>query len=52
MLNLGYDNNDKGQQLATYDTDCKVRAMMRAKNINDKNNGQFNILTGEQRTGI
>jgi len=25
---------------------------MRAKNINDKSNGGFNILTGEERKGI
>jgi hypothetical protein len=25
---------------------------MRAKNINDKSNGSYNILTGEHRTGI
>lgn len=26
--------------------------MMRAKNLNDKNNGSYNILTGEVRQGI
>ena len=46
-LNQGYDNTSQGQQLQQYDEDCRVRALMRAKNINDKANGNYNILTGQ-----
>ena len=52
LLNLAYDQTNNGQQLAQYDEDCRVRALMRAKNINEKSNGSYNILTGEDRTRI
>ena len=32
--------------------DARVRALIRAKNMNDKGNGRFNILTGEDRVGV
>ncbi len=46
LLNLDYDQTANGKTLAQYDEDCRVRALMRAKNINDKSNGGYNILTG------
>lgn len=49
LLNLGYDSTPQGQQLAAHDEDSKVRALMRAKHLNDRSNGQFDILTGAQR---
>jgi hypothetical protein len=52
LLNLDYDASNNGQRLQQYDEDCRVRALMRAKNINDKSNGGYNILTGEERKGI
>ena len=52
LLNLDYDQTNDGQRLQQYDEDCRVRALMRAKNINDKSNGGYNILTGEERKGI
>ena len=52
LLNHGYDANPNGNNLQTYDEDCRVRALMRAKNINDKSNGAYNILTGEDRSRI
>ena len=52
LLNLDYDQTNNGQKLQQYDEDCRVRALMRAKNINDKSNGGYNILTGEERKGI
>jgi hypothetical protein len=38
--------------LKTVDTDAKVRAMIRSKNLDQKNNNGFNILTGEPRNTI
>ena len=52
LLNHNYDQNANGTNLQTYDDDCRVRALMRAKNINDKSNGAYNILTGEDRSRI
>ena len=52
LLNHGYDANPNGNNLQTYDEDCRVRALMRAKNISDKSNGAYNILTGEDRSRI
>lgn len=52
LLNLNYDQSNQGTQLEQYDNDCRVRALMRAKNINDRGNGQYNILTGEVRQGV
>ena len=52
LLNHNYDGNANGANLQTYDDDCRVRALMRAKNINDKSNGAYNILTGEDRSRI
>ena len=52
LLNQQYDQTQSGNQLAQYDEDCRVRALMRAKNINDKSNGSYNILTGAERNRI
>ena len=52
LLNHDYDANPNGNNLQTYDDDCRVRALMRAKNINDKSNGAYNILTGSTRDRI
>ena len=52
LLNHNYDQNANGTNLQTYDEDCRVRALMRAKNINDKSNGAYNILTSEDRSRI
>lgn len=47
IVNLDYDKNPEGTKLRQIDTDAKVRAMMRSKNLDNKNNSGFNILTGE-----
>ena len=52
LLNQQYDQTNNGTALLNYDEDCRVRALMRAKNINDKSNGAYNILTGEDRSRI
>ena len=49
LINLGYDPTGRGQQLAQHDEDSRVRALMRAKNLNDKSNGAYDILTGSER---
>jgi hypothetical protein len=51
-MNLDYDNNKDGNKLRQIDGDAKVRALMRSKNLEQKNNGAYNIITGDQRVGI
>ena len=52
IVNLDYDNNKQGEKLKVVDNDAKVRAMIRTKNLDHKNNCGFNILTGEQRPSV
>lgn len=49
LLHLGYDPTPEGQKLAQIDQDSHVRALIRAKNLNDRSNGQYDILTGQPR---
>mmetsp|Transcript_44692 Transcript_44692/g.43298 ORF Transcript_44692/g.43298 Transcript_44692/m.43298 type:complete len:124 (+) Transcript_44692:326-697(+) len=52
LMNLDYDNSNDGNKLRQFDEDAKVRAMIRSKNLDVKNNCGFNILTGENRGQI
>ena len=52
IVNLDYDRSNDGQRLKRVDDDAKVRAMMRSKNLDQKNNNGFNILTGEVRQTV
>ena len=49
IISLNYDKNRDGNRLAIIDNDAQVRAMMRSKVLDSKNNGQYNILTGVNR---
>ena len=49
LINLDYDHTTRGGQLAQHDEDSRVRALMRAKALNDRSNGGYDILTGERR---
>ena len=52
IMNLDYDQSNDGQRLKRFDDDAKVRALIRSKNLDQKNNCGFNILTGEQRLTV
>ena len=52
IVTLDYDRNKEGERLRQMDADAKVRAMMRSKNLDQKNNCGFNVLTGEQRNSV
>ena len=52
LISLNYDPTNEGKKLAAVEEDARVRALIRAKNMIDKGNGRFNILTGEERTGV
>jgi hypothetical protein len=46
---LDYDRNKDGDKLKEVDGDARVRALMRSKNLEQKNNSGYNILTGDAR---
>lgn len=52
IVTLTYDNTQEGKLLSNLDNDAMVRALMRSKVLDQKNNGHYNILTGEQRQPI
>ena len=52
IISLNYDNNSSGNMLKQIDNDAQVRALMRSKVLDRKNNGQYNILTGTSRPPI
>jgi hypothetical protein len=52
IVNMDYDRNKDGEKLKVVDSDAKVRAMMRSKNLEHKMNSGYNILTGESRQFI
>ena len=52
LLNLGYDETADGSKLKQIDDDSHVRALMRARNLNDRSNGHYDILTGAERQHI
>ena len=52
IISMGYDNNPQGNILKQIDNDAQVRALMRSKVLDKKNNGEYNILTGTSRPPI
>ena len=52
IVNLSYDGNKEGERLRVIDNDAKVRALCRSKLLDTKNNGKFNILTGQDRPEV
>lgn len=51
-MNLEYDQSIDGQKLKQFDDNAKVRALIRSKNLDIKNNCGYNILTGDHRTQV
>ena len=52
ILSLQYENSPEGQYLKDRDDDAKVRALMRSKNIDTRNNCGYNPLTGNERRSV
>lgn len=52
IVSLNYETNKDGEKLRQVDDDAKVRALMRSKNLDSKNNSGFNVLTGEMRPSV
>jgi hypothetical protein len=52
IINLDYQKSKDGQKLANLDNDAMVRALMRSKVLDKKNNGGYNPVTGSDRPPI
>lgn len=52
IISLNYDNSKDGKKLQVIDNDAKVRSLMRSKVLDTKNNGKYNILTGQARPPV
>jgi hypothetical protein len=52
ILSLQYENSQEGQYLRERDNDAKVRALMRSKNIDVRNNCGYNPLNGNDRMSV
>ena len=52
IIDLNYQNDKDGVKLMQVDTDARVRALMRTKVLDTKNNNSYNPITGEDRFKI
>ena len=52
IVSLSYSNSNEGKKLANLDNDAMVRALMRSRILDQKNNGAYNIVTGAERQKI
>ena len=48
-ITQSYEDSDRGRKLQTYDEGKEVNRFVRSRNIVEKNNSQFNIITGERK---
>eukprot|EP01016_Furgasonia_blochmanni_P052514 TRINITY_DN8384_c0_g1_i4.p1 TRINITY_DN8384_c0_g1~~TRINITY_DN8384_c0_g1_i4.p1 ORF type:complete len:183 (-),score=47.90 TRINITY_DN8384_c0_g1_i4:237-785(-) len=51
-ITLEYERSSKGEELRSKDDDSKVRAYLRAQNLDVRSNCGYNIMTGETRKGV
>jgi len=52
VINLQYDTTADGESLKQRDEDSKVRALLRSKNLDVRNNCGFNLINGSDRLAI
>lgn len=52
IVTLDYETNPDGKMLSRLDNDAMVRALIRSKKLDGKNNGEYNILTGVGRPPV
>ena len=52
VINLNYEDSIDGHILYQRDEDTKVRALIRSKNVDVRNNCGYNPINGEERAGI
>lgn len=46
LLTMEYENNNRGTNLQRQEEDANTRALYRAANLQERGNGQYDILTG------
>ena len=51
-MTLGYEETKEGKMLQSRDDDAKVRAVIRSKNLDQRNNGGYNVISGEDRPKV
>ncbi len=51
-ITLEYDKTQKGEQLRKQDEEKNVRRYVRANNMMEKNNCNYNLITGEVKEGV
>ena len=51
-INLSYDSNNEGEKLKVRDEDRQIRRYVRAKNMDERGHGRFNVINGMPRKGI
>ena len=51
-ISHAYENSNRGEGLRTHDEKKEVNRYVRSKNIIEKNNTGFNIITGESKAPI
>jgi hypothetical protein len=52
VIDFNYETNNRGNQLQVADGDANVRALIRARNLQVKGNGTYNILTGSDTSYV
>ena len=51
-INLSYDDNAEGQKLKKSDEDREIRRYVRARNMDDRGNSKYDLISGRARVGI
>ena len=51
-INLSYDDNAEGQKLKRNDEDREIRRFVRARNMDDRGNSKYDLISGRARVGI
>ena len=51
-INLSYDDNAEGQKLKRNDEDREIRRYVRARNMDDRGNSKYDLISGRPRVGI
>lgn len=51
-INLSYDKNPEGEKLKMKDEDTKIRGYVRAHNMDNRGNTNYNPINGGNRVGV
>lgn len=49
---MSYDDNPQGQKLKHADEDREIRRYVRARNMDDRGNSKYDLISGRPRVGI